>query len=74
MGRSRAWRTTPDNATGNAAAIRKKIASQSLMSAVEKALEIVGGSGLFRSLGLERLVRDSHGVQFHHCRPNASSG
>jgi hypothetical protein len=25
----------------------------------------VGGSGLFRILGLERLVRDIHAAQFH---------
>ena len=33
--------------------------------AVEKALEAVGGTGLFRSMGLERLLRDVHGAQFH---------
>jgi alkylation response protein AidB-like acyl-CoA dehydrogenase len=35
------------------------------MLAVEKALETVGGSGFFRNLGLERLVRDMHAAQFH---------
>jgi hypothetical protein len=34
--------------------IRKTIATQSLMLAVEKALEVVGGGGIFRSLGLKR--------------------
>jgi alkylation response protein AidB-like acyl-CoA dehydrogenase len=56
---------TPDDATGNAAAIRKTIAAQALLLAVEKALEVVGGSGVFRSMGLERLLREIHGVQFH---------
>jgi alkylation response protein AidB-like acyl-CoA dehydrogenase len=56
---------TPDIATVNAMAIRKTIAAQALQQAVEKALETVGGSGLFRSLGLERLVRDIHAAQFH---------
>jgi alkylation response protein AidB-like acyl-CoA dehydrogenase len=56
---------TPDLATANAALIRKTIAGQALQQAVEKALETVGGSGLFRSLGLERLVRDIHAAQFH---------
>jgi acyl-CoA dehydrogenase len=56
---------TPDDATGNAASIRKTIAAQALVSTVEKALEVVGGSGLFRTMGLERLVREIHGVQFH---------
>lgn len=56
---------TPDVPTASTAAIRKTIAAQALMAAVEKALEVVGGSGLFRSMGLERLVREIHGVQFH---------
>lgn len=60
---------TPDFASANAAFIRKTIAAQSLMTAVEKALEVVGGSGLFRSMGLERLVRDIHAAQFHPLAP-----
>jgi alkylation response protein AidB-like acyl-CoA dehydrogenase len=55
----------PDNTTGNAAAIRKTIASEALLACVEKALQVVGGGGLFRSAGLERLLREMHGVQFH---------
>jgi alkylation response protein AidB-like acyl-CoA dehydrogenase len=55
----------PDLATSNAALIRKTIAAQALLQAVEKALETVGGGGIFRSLGLERLVRDLHAAQFH---------
>jgi alkylation response protein AidB-like acyl-CoA dehydrogenase len=55
----------PDNTTGNAAAIRKTIASEALLACVEKALQVVGGGGLFRSVGLERLLREMHGVQFH---------
>jgi alkylation response protein AidB-like acyl-CoA dehydrogenase len=55
----------PDLATANAAFIRKTIAAQSLMAAAEKALEVVGGGGIFRSIGLERLVRDIHAAQFH---------
>jgi alkylation response protein AidB-like acyl-CoA dehydrogenase len=56
---------TPDIPTANAAAIRKTIAAQALLAAVEKALEVVGGGGLFRTMGLERLLREIHGVQFH---------
>jgi acyl-CoA dehydrogenase len=59
------YQFAPNDATGNAAAIRKTIAAQALVSAVEKALEVVGGSGLFRSMGLERLLREIHGAQFH---------
>ena len=56
---------TPDVATANAVLIRKTIAAQALLLAVEKALEVVGGGGIFRSMALERLVRDIHGAQFH---------
>jgi alkylation response protein AidB-like acyl-CoA dehydrogenase len=56
---------TPDVATVNAVLIRKTIAAQALTAAVEKALEAVGGGGLLQSLGLERLLRDVHGAQFH---------
>jgi alkylation response protein AidB-like acyl-CoA dehydrogenase len=55
----------PDVATTNSMLIRKTIAAQSLMVAVEKALEVVGGGGIFRTAGLERLVRDIHAAQFH---------
>jgi len=56
---------TPDIPTANAAVIRKTIAAQALLAAVGKALEVVGGGGLFRTMGLERLLREIHGVQFH---------
>ncbi|MCA1648442.1 MAG: hypothetical protein LC797_24275 [Chloroflexi bacterium] len=56
---------TPDIPTANAAAIRKTIAAQALLAAVEKALEVVGGGGLFRTMGLERLLREIHGVHSH---------
>jgi alkylation response protein AidB-like acyl-CoA dehydrogenase len=55
----------PDMTTANAMFIRKTIAAQALQLAVEKALETVGGGGIFRSMGLERLVRDIHAAQFH---------
>jgi alkylation response protein AidB-like acyl-CoA dehydrogenase len=55
----------PELATANAIFIRKTIAAQALLLAVEKALEAVGGGGIFRGLGLERLVRDMHAAQFH---------
>src|SRR5262249_27958219 len=55
----------PGPATTNASLIRKTVAADSLVLTVEKALELVGGSGYFRSAGLERLVRDIHAAQFH---------
>ena len=59
----------PDVVTANAVLIRKTIAARALLATVEKALEAVGGSGLLRNLGLERLVRDIHGAQFHPLQP-----
>jgi alkylation response protein AidB-like acyl-CoA dehydrogenase len=55
----------PTEQTANAILMRKTIAARSSMQAVEKALEAVGGAGFFRGLGLERLLRDVHGAQFH---------
>jgi alkylation response protein AidB-like acyl-CoA dehydrogenase len=55
----------PGTATTNAMLMRKTIAVEALMLAVEKALEAVGGGGIFREVGLERLVRDMHAAQFH---------
>jgi alkylation response protein AidB-like acyl-CoA dehydrogenase len=55
----------PEVATANAALIRKTIAADALQLAVEKALEVVGGGGFFRSMGLERLLRDIQGTHFH---------
>ena len=69
VARSADYTFTPDVATANAILIRKTIAAEALMAAVEKALAAVGGAGLFRSLGLERLVRDIHGAQFHPLQP-----
>jgi alkylation response protein AidB-like acyl-CoA dehydrogenase len=49
----------------NAILIRKTIAADSAMAAAEKALEAAGGQGFYRKAGLERLLRDLHGAQFH---------
>ena len=63
------YQFAPDVVTANAVLIRKTIAAQALLATVEKALEAVGGGGLLRNLGLERLVRDIHGAQFHPLPP-----
>ena len=44
---------------------RKTIAANAVIAAAEKALEAAGGSGFFRKLGLEKLLRDVHAAQFH---------
>lgn len=59
----------PELTTANAILVRKTIAAQSLLAAAEKALAITGGAGFFRGLGLERLLRDIHAVQFHPLPP-----
>jgi alkylation response protein AidB-like acyl-CoA dehydrogenase len=55
----------PGPEAANRAFICKTIATDALRLAVEKALEAVGGGGYFRSMGLERCLRDIQAVQFH---------
>jgi alkylation response protein AidB-like acyl-CoA dehydrogenase len=52
-------------ATANAILVRKTIAAESVLAVAEKALETAGGAGFYRKTGLERLLRDLHGAQFH---------
>lgn len=59
------YRFTPTNETASAILIRKTIVANAVSQTAEKALEVVGGAGFFRGLGLERLLRDAHGVIFH---------
>jgi alkylation response protein AidB-like acyl-CoA dehydrogenase len=56
---------TPSVETSSAILIRKTLAVNAALAAGEKALEAMGGSGYFRSAGLERLIRDLHAGQFH---------
>jgi acyl-CoA dehydrogenase len=55
----------PSTELANKALVRKTIAAKAVLATAEKALEVTGGAGLYRKLGLERLLRDVHGVQFH---------
>ena len=55
----------PSTQIASAALIRKTIAANACIQAVEKALEATGGGGFFRSAGLERLLRDVHAARFH---------
>jgi alkylation response protein AidB-like acyl-CoA dehydrogenase len=55
----------PTVQVANAVLIRKTIAANACIQTVEKAFEVVGGGAFFRSVGLERLLRDIHGAQFH---------
>ena len=49
----------------NAVLVRKTIVAEHVLATVEKALEAAGGAGFYRETGLERLLRDAHGAQFH---------
>lgn len=49
----------------NAILVRKTIVAEHVLATVEKALEAAGGAGFYRETGLERLLRDAHGAQFH---------
>jgi alkylation response protein AidB-like acyl-CoA dehydrogenase len=51
--------------TANGIFIRKTIAARAAVQTVEKAMELVGGSALYRSVGLERLFRDVQGGLYH---------
>jgi alkylation response protein AidB-like acyl-CoA dehydrogenase len=55
----------PDLETTNAILVRKTLACKAALDTVEKALEVTGGGGFYRSMGLERFVRDAHAGQFH---------
>ena len=55
----------PVTGTANAVLMRKTIAASAVLATVEKAMEASGGGGFYRKVGLERLLRDAHGIQFH---------
>ena len=56
-----------DPSEENAQAIlsRKTNVANACISTVEKAMEVVGGQGFFRSFGLERLFRDVQAAKYH---------
>ena len=45
--------------------IYKGLATRGLLGAMERALEVCGGSSYFRANGIERLFRDVQGARFH---------
>jgi alkylation response protein AidB-like acyl-CoA dehydrogenase len=55
----------PTVETADLVLVRKTIVAGAVIAAAEKALEACGGAGFYRKLGLERLLRDAHGAQFH---------
>jgi alkylation response protein AidB-like acyl-CoA dehydrogenase len=59
------YELAPTLEVANAQLVRKTVMTQAALRAVEKAAEICGGRGFFRSFGLERLLRDVHAAPFH---------
>jgi alkylation response protein AidB-like acyl-CoA dehydrogenase len=56
---------TPSVALSSAILTRKTSAAENVLAVAEKALEAAGGPGFYRRNGLERVLRDLHGAQFH---------
>ena len=59
------WDFDPATAVAGEILARKTIAANAAIAATEKAMEVAGGGGFFRKLGLERLLRDVHGARYH---------
>lgn len=55
----------PNNQTASKMFQCKTIAAKAILSCVAKCMETLGGQGFHRGSGLERLIRDAQGVQFH---------
>lgn len=45
--------------------VRKTLAANAVIPIGEKAMELAGGRAYLRKTGVERLLRDLHGAQFH---------
>jgi acyl-CoA dehydrogenase len=56
---------TPNVERASQMLARKTIATKALIETVNAAVEVVGGSALFRRTGIERLLRDVQGAPFH---------
>jgi alkylation response protein AidB-like acyl-CoA dehydrogenase len=57
--------------TTNEVLIGRTVAGRAAIRAVEVAMEVAGGAGFFRELGLERLFRDVQGARYHPVRGSA---
>ncbi len=70
-----AWRAAIENAANydfkpeleraNTALVCKTLLTQSALLTVNKAMELAGGAGFYRQLGLERLFRDIQAAPYH---------
>jgi alkylation response protein AidB-like acyl-CoA dehydrogenase len=59
--------------TTNQMLMGRTVAARAAVRAVDKAMEVAGGGGFYRALGLERLFRDIQAARYHplHDKPQA---
>jgi len=55
----------PGPETTNTVLIGRTLVARAAIRTVEKSMEVVGGAGFYRSLGLERLFRDVQAARYH---------
>ena len=51
--------------------IGRTLVANAVIETVERAMEVAGGAGFYRGLGLERLFRDVQGARYHQVRQPA---
>ncbi|PYM74635.1 MAG: acyl-CoA dehydrogenase, partial [Candidatus Rokuibacteriota bacterium] len=51
--------------------IGRTLVARAVIKTVERAMEVAGGAGFYRGLGLERLFRDVQGARYHQVREPA---
>ena len=51
--------------------IGRTLVGSAAIRTVDKAMEVLGGTGLYRSVGLERLFRDVQGARYHPLQQKA---
>jgi acyl-CoA dehydrogenase len=51
--------------------IGRTLAGRAAIRTVDRAMEVVGGSALYRNVGLERLFRDVQGARYHPLQEKA---
>jgi acyl-CoA dehydrogenase len=61
----------PGPETTNRTMTGRTVAGQAAIRTVERALEVAGGAGFYRGMGLERAFRDIQGARFHPLQEKA---
>lgn len=62
---ARAMSCEPTPEAANSTLIERTLAGRAAIAVVDKALEVAGGAGFYRDVGLERLFRDVQAARFH---------